>query len=345
MSLPFISVSDSAYFHDVTNDNPVVYLRMDAPAYTAPGAGSWPELVNYGSVGTSGVYTPGVTPGAAPGPMATNGSNYVGLSGTNVAALSGVSSFADAGYASAYNPTGSNANFSIAATFRGDPCDNRVQAIASRGINSWQLNVSTNGTVVFNAGNASGGTSGGGGYPGDFATKGVYNDGKWHQVVAVSASNVVSLYVDGVLDNSGTPSGVTATNVIPGNSSDVMIGADPSFTNNPVGVGRQFAGQVCEVAFLNQALTLAQVTNLYSLAVSGNTINLTPPILDYSLAADQLTLSWPSDHIGWTLQAQTNNQGGINTNWVAVPNSTSTNQVVIPNDPAAVSVFYRLFYP
>lgn len=336
------SVSDSAYFHDVTNDNPVIYLRMDAPPYTPSGSGSWPELINYGTVGNAGTYSPGTMPGTAPGP-ASNGVTYAGLSGTNVAALSGVSSFADAGYASAYNPTGSNANFTLAAMFRGNPCDNRVQSILSHGANSWQLNVTTNGHVVFNAGNGNAVTRGTGQNPGDMSTVGVYNDGNWHQVVAVNSTNLVSIYVDGVLDTTGTPAGTTPTSVILGNSGDVMIGSDPANTNNPVGVGRQFAGQVCEVAFFNQAMSSTQVQGLYNLAINGNTvvINPNPTNIVFSVSGNQLTLSWPSDHTGWTLQSQTNI---ASTNWLDVPASASTNQVVFPINTTNTSMFYRLRY-
>lgn len=343
-----ISGAAGAYFHDVTNNGAVIYLRMDAPSYTPPQLGSWPELINYGTAGNAGVYTPGTAPGAVTAGPALNGTNYVGLSGsTNVAALSGVSSFADAGYASAYNPTGSNANFTVAAMFRGNPCDNRVQAIVSHGNNSWQLNVNTTGNIVFNAGNGNTSTSGTGQNPGDVTSTGVYNDGNWHQVVAVNSTNRVSLYVDGVLDTSTTPSGITPTNTIPGNFGDVMIGADPSNTNNPVGVGRQFAGQVCEVAFFNQAMTAAQVQHLYSLALAGNTvvINPNPTNILFAVTNNQLSLSWPADHIGWQLQAQTNNLSvGISNDWVNVSGSTTTNVVLVPVNITNGSVFYRLIY-
>jgi len=59
-----------------------------------------------------------------------------------------------------------------------------------------------------------------------------------------------------------------------------------------------------------------------------------------------LTLSWPSDHIGWRLQIQTNsNSVGLNTNWRDVPNSIVTNQITFTLDPLAGCVFYRLVYP
>jgi autotransporter-associated beta strand protein len=62
--------------------------------------------------------------------------------------------------------------------------------------------------------------------------------------------------------------------------------------------------------------------------------------------ANQLSLSWPSDHIGWRLQTQTNNlTTGLNTNWFDVANSTVTNQVALPINVSNGSVFFRLIYP
>jgi hypothetical protein len=59
-----------------------------------------------------------------------------------------------------------------------------------------------------------------------------------------------------------------------------------------------------------------------------------------------LTLSWPLDHLGWRLVAQTNAPGvGLTTNWVTVTGSTSTNRVFIPIDPNVGSVFFRLVHP
>jgi fibronectin type 3 domain-containing protein len=71
-----------------------------------------------------------------------------------------------------------------------------------------------------------------------------------------------------------------------------------------------------------------------------------PPQLISSNDGSQLTLSWPLDHLGWRLTAQTNAPGiGLTTNWVTVAGSTSTNQVVIPIDPNVGSVFFRLVHP
>jgi autotransporter-associated beta strand protein len=85
-----------------------------------------------------------------------------------------------------------------------------------------------------------------------------------------------------------------------------------------------------------------------SLAIDGSisvvgAISLAATNINFAVNGDTLTLSWPSDHTGWRLQAQTNS--GIGTNWVDVAGSTSTNSMVIPVDGSAGNVFFRLVYP
>ncbi len=272
----------TAYTNLVLNDPngpPIVYLRMNAPAYTAPPVGSWPPLDNYGTTTGNGVYTPGTFPG-----ILTEGVNNgypVNVAASQVALLSAMGTFADVGgtVSAACNPTGSNANFTVTAMFRGNPSDSRTQSIVGHGTNSWQLGLTTTGTIVFNCGNGSNTTEATGTSAGDLHTVGVYNDGNWHQVVAVATTNQISIYVDGSLDTNGAPAGTTPTSSIPGNSNDALIGADPSYTNANVGLGRQFSGQICEVAFFNGALTSSQVTSLY------NTAGVSPYIKTQPLAS------------------------------------------------------------
>jgi hypothetical protein len=64
------------------------------------------------------------------------------------------------------------------------------------------------------------------------------------------------------------------------------------------------------------------------------------------ISGNLLTLSWPTDHIGWRLQNQTNTLFiGLSTNWLDVLNSTTTNQMTFTLDPYVGTVFYRLTYP
>jgi polygalacturonase len=71
-----------------------------------------------------------------------------------------------------------------------------------------------------------------------------------------------------------------------------------------------------------------------------------PTNLVAQVSSDQLQLSWPQDHLGWHLQIQTNSlNAGLGTNWVNVPNSTTTNQIFIPINPNNGSIFLRMVYP
>jgi hypothetical protein len=82
-----------------------------------------------------------------------------------------------------------------------------------------------------------------------------------------------------------------------------------------------------------------------SSAVSAQPVSLTPPQLVFATAGNQLQITWPSDHLGWSLQVQTNSLlAGIGTNWLTVPASAATNQMTLPVNPANGSAFFRLIY-
>jgi hypothetical protein len=64
------------------------------------------------------------------------------------------------------------------------------------------------------------------------------------------------------------------------------------------------------------------------------------------ISGSRLQLSRPQDQLGWHLQIQTNSLNvGLGANWINVSNSTTTNQIFIPINPANGSVFLRLIYP
>ena len=82
------------------------------------------------------------------------------------------------------------------------------------------------------------------------------------------------------------------------------------------------------------------------ISVVGSGVNNTPTNIVSSVAGGNLTLSWPGDHIGWTLQVQTNSRSaGLGANWFPVAGSSLTNQVTVPVDSTQPTVFYRLTYP
>jgi autotransporter-associated beta strand protein len=76
-------------------------------------------------------------------------------------------------------------------------------------------------------------------------------------------------------------------------------------------------------------------------SVATNPTNITAVV-----SGGNLNLSWPADHTGWRLQAQTNSpSAGLTTNWVTVPGSTTVNSMSFPIDQSNGSVFFRLIYP
>ncbi|HKI68648.1 MAG TPA: hypothetical protein VKA67_03610, partial [Verrucomicrobiae bacterium] len=96
------------------------------------------------------------------------------------------------------------------------------------------------------------------------------------------------------------------------------------------------------------SVTGAGVQWTNNLAVDGSiavlsVIPATPTNLTASVTGKTLSLAWPTEYKGWTLQAQTNPlEIGLNTNWVDMTGSawmTSTSLTINPANPA---VFFRL---
>ena len=120
------------------------------------------------------------------------------------------------------------------------------------------------------------------------------------------------------------------------------LGADE---NGPTSITRILNGEMDEAAIFPYTLTESQLQQLYTVAQTPS-VNTSPTEITFSVAHNQLTLSWPSDHIGWQLQVQTNKLSvGINANWVNVAGSTGTDQEVFPLSVTNGCVFYRLVYP
>jgi autotransporter-associated beta strand protein len=106
-----------------------------------------------------------------------------------------------------------------------------------------------------------------------------------------------------------------------------------------------YAGAFTNITPLIPAPGLAWNTN--TLAADGTlrllqTVSLVPANLSFGVGSNQLTLSWPTDHVGWVLQAQTNTVLG--TNWVNVAGSTATNSMTFGIDPSQGAVFYRIIF-
>jgi hypothetical protein len=154
-------------------------------------------------------------------------------------------------------------------------------------------------------------------------------DGHWHHLAAVydASAQLLRLYVDYVL-NTNKAAVFSSGGTIGIQSQDVAIGAFPADND------RYFDGKIDFVRISSAALAPSQF------------IQPTPTNIVFSVSSGKLTLSWPQDYTGWTLQAQTNDLNhGLGTNWISVASSTATNQIIMPINPANPAVFYRLSLP
>ena len=75
-------------------------------------------------------------------------------------------------------------------------------------------------------------------------------------------------------------------------------------------------------------------------------VNQNPTNITTVVNGSDLVLSWPTDHTGWRLQAQTNAlTDGLGTNWVTIPGTDSSNSYTNTIDADNGTVFYRMIYP
>jgi F5/8 type C domain/Right handed beta helix region len=86
--------------------------------------------------------------------------------------------------------------------------------------------------------------------------------------------------------------------------------------------------------------------SFYECQVFGAAIALTPANIATVFSSNTIALSWPTDHLGWRLQVQTNPLGtGLGANWVTLPGSDTITSTNITINPTGGAVFYRLASP
>jgi hypothetical protein len=245
-------------------------------------------------------------------------------------------------------PAGSNAEFSVEAWVNSTNTQVGGAGIVAKGYGNGgeQFDLDVDGDFRFFVRDASGAVHG----PTSTVAPAI---GQWYHLVGVfdGANGAVHLYINGVdiADTTNVPAGVglltaTTTNALMPQAAYVSIGARTS-DQSSLYYNFQFQGAINDVALYNYALSAAQVAAHYAASGLAPAINLNPTNILYSISNHELTLSWPVDHLGWILQAQTNRLSvGINTNWVGVSGSAGTNQVILPINPTNGCVFYRLIY-
>lgn len=149
-----------------------------------------------------------------------------------------------------------------------------------------------------------------------------------------------------------------ATNAYVDSPTVTVVNADLTATNQLIFNGSTNAlasgvasGPLSLTLGINNPVVV-QVTAQDGLTVKTYTVNvtrqpsLTPVTLTNSVSGSTLTLSWPADHLGYSLQSQTNSRSlGLTTTWVALPGSELVTTTNLPIDKLNPTVFYRLVYP
>jgi autotransporter-associated beta strand protein len=185
-----------------------------------------------------------------------------------------------------------------------------------------------------------------------------------YQVASADTNNTAGrdlLTINGTLDLERTNSGVFTLKLVSmvnsntqGNVPDFDASSPYTWTVGTA-TGLTNAGNLAYIvvdatAFSNaHGGTFTPAFDLGSQAIlihySPATVNTTPTALVSSVSGSSLTLSWPQDHTGWTLQTQTNSRSlGLTGTWFDVSGSAATNQMTFPVDRTQPTVFYRLKY-
>jgi hypothetical protein len=160
---------------------------------------------------------------------------------------------------------------------------------------------------------------------------GALASGSWQHVAFTLNRNTAILYVNAVPVASSSSFSIAPSAFAPVKN---YLGKS-QFSADPL-----FGGKLEVVEIADYAMTAAQISSLYH----AHTVATNATSISYTNDNGSLTLSWPADHTGWRLQAQTNTLG-LGTNWFDVPGSESTNTMSLPGDLRNGRVFYRLIYP
>jgi hypothetical protein len=125
-----------------------------------------------------------------------------------------------------------------------------------------------------------------------------------------------------------------------GDTFQLFPGANTSFTS--IVLETNDVANNLKYTWNNNVASSGQV----SVATVTYLVNPNPTNIVFSASGtNHLVLSWPADHTGWTLQAQTNTvTKGLSTNWVTVSGSTTVDAVTNIVNRTNGTVFYRLFF-
>jgi hypothetical protein len=288
----------------VQTNHPLLYYRLNEPAYTVPDPTALPVANNLGTLGTNanGIYFPGTTPGAA-------GPPFAGLGSTPLACkFNGASGYVQLGDITNLLGGTLPATLTLTAWVKLDDLEqNRgFDYIVGADDNSFCLQRGTNGDhgtldwvfIPMHIPN----------YEGRIPL----DDGQWHHLVAIVSPTGVSNYVDGILD-------LYRPQITPPEGGAMTLGTSGTLTSVGDDIqepGRVWNGSMSEIAIFTNALTSADVQQLYNASDASPQITrqpaVTPPVYEGStvslsvaaVGVQPLSYQWTLNR--FTLGGQTN---------------------------------------
>ena len=234
------AASYNAYRDLVLQSHPLLFYRLDEPAYTALPITSDPVAKNYGALGANdnGYYLPGCFPGTVPGPQLPGFPTNIACRFSNP--FGGCMQVPQ----DANNALDLHGPMTVTAWIQANRGDTRFQSFLGRGDSSLRMGVD-------------GGNSGAihWALPVGEPVGSSVQDGAWHFIAATWDAETMSLYIDGLLNKSEAHSGVWAVVNQP-----FDIGSVPDYT------ARVFGGNMSQVAVFATGLSAAQIQALYNAA-------------------------------------------------------------------------------
>jgi hypothetical protein len=125
----------------------------------------------------------------------------------------------------------------------------------------------------------------------------------------------------------------------------VSGGAYTVVMTNPTALNYSDAGLSNGVAYYYVVVAANSAGTNQSSEVMARPFSLVRPIIQMTVGGNSVRCNWPSDHVGWRLQSQTNSSAvGLGTNWYDVLGANMTNQWDFSINRSNCS-FYRLVSP
>ena len=304
------TTNNAGYGAQILTSNPLGYWHLDELPVPPP-----LQAVNLGALApnANGIYQPGCVPGVPGVPLP-------GMGIGNVACQ-----FSGAGF---IDIPGTFMDFpgpvTLTAWVKANAANGSNQSVFSRGASSYRLLMDGSGLPHFACGTQP---------SGDVVGSARVDDQKWHQWTGVfDGTQNERLYIDAQL----VASAANTTNPVTEIISDAWIGDDPD-----TGASQFFNGVIDEVTLFSNAVTTAQIQQMYFLATN------TPPapglVTTEPAVGGGLSFSW-SASAGQTYQAQYETNL-TQPNWINLgsPIEATTNILTISDvAPADRQRFYRV---